>query len=65
MPAFVHVSWLHPHKVRRVTVVGERKMVVYNDVSDNERIRIYDVGVAPAGLGGTGPLRDGRYLPYG
>jgi predicted dehydrogenase len=50
-PAFVHVSWLHPHKVRRVTVVGERKMVVYNDLSDNERIRIYDVGVAVAETG--------------
>jgi predicted dehydrogenase len=47
-PAFVHVSWLDPNKVRRVTVVGERKMAVYNDLSDNERIRIYDVGVAPA-----------------
>ena len=47
-PAFVHVSWLSPRKVRRVTIVGERKMVVYNDVSDNERIRIYDVGVDPA-----------------
>jgi predicted dehydrogenase len=47
-PAFVHVSWLDPNKVRQVTVVGERKMAVYNDLSDNERIRIYDVGVAPA-----------------
>ncbi len=46
-PAFVHVSWLNPQKVRRVTVVGEKKMVVYNDMSDNERIRIYDAGVDP------------------
>jgi predicted dehydrogenase len=46
--AFVHVSWLDPCKVRRVTVVGERKMAVYNDLSDNERIRIYDVGVDAA-----------------
>jgi predicted dehydrogenase len=45
-PAFIHLSWLDPRKVRRVTVVGERKMVVYNDMSDNERIRIYDIGVA-------------------
>jgi predicted dehydrogenase len=51
IPAFIHVSWLDPYKVRRVTVVGEHKMVVYNDVSDNERIRIYDVGVSPAELG--------------
>ncbi len=47
-PAFIHVSWLNPNKVRQVTVVGERKMAVYNDLSDNERIRIYDVGVAYA-----------------
>ena len=46
--AFVHVSWLDPCKVRRVTVVGERKMAVYNDLSDNERIRVYDIGVDPA-----------------
>ncbi len=43
--AFVHVSWLDPCKTRRLTVVGERKMAVYNDMSDNERIRIYDSGV--------------------
>jgi predicted dehydrogenase len=44
--AYVHVSWLDPCKVRRVTVVGERKMAVYNDLSDNERIRVYDIGVS-------------------
>jgi predicted dehydrogenase len=49
-PAFIHVSWLDPNKVRRVTVVGDRKMAVYDDLSDNERIRIYDVGVAPANI---------------
>jgi predicted dehydrogenase len=43
--AFVHVSWLDPCKVRRVTVVGDQRMAVYNDLSDNERIRIYDTGV--------------------
>ncbi|MDN5914089.1 MAG: Gfo/Idh/MocA family oxidoreductase [Pseudonocardia sp.] len=48
--AFVHVSWLDPNKVRRVTVVGDRKMAVYNDLSDNERIRVYDVGVDPAAI---------------
>jgi predicted dehydrogenase len=45
--AFVHVSWLNPDKVRRTTVVGERRMAVYDDMSDNERIRIYDIGVDP------------------
>jgi predicted dehydrogenase len=46
--AFVHVSWLDPCRVRRVTVVGDRKMAVYDDMSDNERIRVYDIGVDPA-----------------
>jgi predicted dehydrogenase len=45
--AFVHVSWLNPDKVRRTTVVGERRMAIYDDMSDNERIRIYDIGVEP------------------
>lgn len=48
--AYVHVSWLNPMKVRKVTVVGERKMVVYDDMSDSERIRIHDIGVDPSGI---------------
>ena len=43
--AHLHVSWLDPCKVRRVTVVGSKKMVVYNDVQESEKIRIYDKGV--------------------
>ncbi len=43
--AHIHVSWLDPCKVRRVTVVGSKKMVVYNDVESLEKIRIYDKGV--------------------
>jgi len=43
--AHVRVSWLDPSKVRRTTVVGSRKMVVYDDVNPMERIKIYDKGV--------------------
>lgn len=47
--AHIHVSWLDPCKVRRLTVVGSQKMVVYDDVENNEKIKIYDKGVeAPA-----------------
>ena len=46
--AQIHVSWLDPCKVRRVTVVGSRKMAVYNDLADQERLRIYDKGVVLA-----------------
>jgi predicted dehydrogenase len=43
--ADVRVSWLDPCKIRRITVVGSQKMVVYDDVEDNEKIKIYDKGV--------------------
>jgi predicted dehydrogenase len=43
--AHVHASWLDPCKTRRVTVVGDRKMVVYDDVADLDKITIYDRGV--------------------
>ncbi|MBN1314357.1 MAG: Gfo/Idh/MocA family oxidoreductase [Anaerolineales bacterium] len=43
--AHIHVSWLDPCKVRRVTVVGSTKMVVYNDIEQLEKIKIYDKGV--------------------
>ena len=38
----IHVSWLDPRKVRRITAVGARKMAEYDDMADQERIRIYD-----------------------
>jgi predicted dehydrogenase len=44
--AHMHVSWLDPCKVRQVIIVGSKKMVVYDDVSEAEKIRIYDKGVA-------------------
>jgi predicted dehydrogenase len=44
--AFIHVSWLDPNKIRRTTIVGSRKMVVYDDTALQEKIRIYDKGVS-------------------
>jgi predicted dehydrogenase len=40
-----HVSWLHPRKIREITIVGSRKMAVYDDVSETEKVHIYDKGV--------------------
>ena len=45
IPAYVHVSWLDPCKVRRITVVGSKKMAVYNDIENEQKIKIYDKGV--------------------
>lgn len=44
--ANIHVSWLDPRKVRQVTIVGSKKMAIYDDISDAEKIRIYDKGLA-------------------
>jgi predicted dehydrogenase len=40
--AHVHVSWLDPHKVRKLTIVGSKKMVVFDDNESTEKLRIYD-----------------------
>lgn len=42
---YVHLSWLDPSKVRRMTVVGSRKMAVYDDMLADERVRIFDKGL--------------------
>ncbi len=42
--AHIHVSWLDPHKIRKVTLVGSQKMVVFDDMEAAEKIRIYDKG---------------------
>ncbi len=47
--AHLHVSWLDPHKLRKFTVVGSRKMVVFDDMEASEKVRIYDKGVDRAG----------------
>jgi predicted dehydrogenase len=42
--AQIHLSWLDPRKERRLTVVGSRKMVVFDDTHATEKLRIYDKG---------------------
>jgi predicted dehydrogenase len=56
----IHVSWLDPRKVRRITAVGSRKMVVYDDMADEERIRVYDKSATPP-EGGEAPLSGVAY----
>lgn len=43
--ATVQSSWLDPRKVREMTIVGSRRMIVYNDVEPLEKIKIYDIRV--------------------
>ena len=45
MLADIRVSWLDPCKIRRYTVVGSQKMLVYDDIEPDNKIVIYDKGV--------------------
>ena len=42
--ANIHVSWLDPNKIRRITIVGTKKMVLYDDIAEN-KISIFDKGI--------------------
>ena len=45
--AHIHVSWLDPHKTRKLTVVGDRKMAVFDDTSPDQKLAVFDKGVEP------------------
>lgn len=51
----IMVSWLHPHKVRQVTVVGDRKMIVWDDLGQMGPLMIFDKTVA----------RESHYTDFG
>jgi predicted dehydrogenase len=55
--ANIHLSWLDPHKLRRVTIVGSKKMVVFDDMEASEKLKVYDKGV-----GNTSYSTYGEYL---
>jgi predicted dehydrogenase len=42
----IHVSWADPNKVREVVAVGSRRRVVFNDLNDVERVRVFERGVS-------------------
>lgn len=51
----IHVSWLEPCKVRKITLIGDKKMVVFDDIDQLEPIKIYDKGV----------IKEKRYENFG
>jgi predicted dehydrogenase len=40
--AHLHLSWLDPHKIRRITVVGRDKMAVFDDMEPERKVTVYD-----------------------
>jgi predicted dehydrogenase len=57
----IHVSWLDPRKVRSMTVVGSKKMVVYDDIAD-DKIAVYDKGIDRKAVLGEHMDYDGPYF---
>lgn len=42
----MHLSWLDPFKTRTMTIVGQNQMIVFDDVTNNEKIKIFDKGAS-------------------
>jgi predicted dehydrogenase len=59
--AHIHLSWLDPHKIRKLTVVGSRQMVVFDDMEADRKITVYDKGFhVDEGKSGSGSY--GEYI---
>jgi predicted dehydrogenase len=58
--ANVHLSWLDPYKTRRLTVIGERRMLVFDDVQSDEKLRLFDKGASY-----ERPAEEARGTDYG
>jgi predicted dehydrogenase len=62
--ANIHVSWLDPHKVRSMTIVGSKKMVVYDDIAEN-KIAVFEKGIdRTAKLGENMPFDSPQEFNY-
>lgn len=59
--ANIHVSWLDPRKIRCMTIVGSKRMIVYDDVSEN-KIAIFDKGIDVKAKLGTN--MDYDFMPF-
>ena len=47
--AHMHLSWLDPHKMRKLTVVGREKMAVFDDMEPERKVTLYEKSAGPAG----------------
>jgi predicted dehydrogenase len=47
--AHMHLSWLDPHKMRKMTVVGREKMVVFDDMESERKVTVYEKRAGPKG----------------
>jgi len=60
--ANIHVSWLDPHRIRSMVIVGSEKMVIYDDTEEN-KIAIYDKGIDRRAALGKNMDFDNQHFP--
>jgi predicted dehydrogenase len=51
--AIIHSSWLDPKKIREMTIVGSKQMIVYDDMAQQEKIKVFDARVEGPPPNGT------------
>jgi len=61
--ANAHLSWLDPHKTRKMTIVGDKKMIVFDDMEPRNKLAIFDKGVEWTEKGGVSVRYGDIYLP--
>jgi predicted dehydrogenase len=54
--AHMHLSWLDPHKMRKMTVVGREKMVVFDDMEPERKVTVYEKRAGPGGALHSGDI---------
>jgi predicted dehydrogenase len=54
--AHMHLSWLDPHKMRKMTVVGREKMVVFDDMEPERKVTVYEKSVDRDGVAYSGDI---------
>jgi predicted dehydrogenase len=59
--AHIHVNWLAPVKLRSTVIGGSKRMIVYDDLSPSEKIKVYDKGVI---INGDAAQRDKALIDY-
>jgi predicted dehydrogenase len=55
--AHMHLSWLDPQKMRKMTVVGREKMVVFDDMEPERKVTVYEKKVDPSGVAVSGDIQ--------
>jgi predicted dehydrogenase len=60
----VHVNWLSPTKIRRITIGGSRRTLVWDDLNPQQRLSVYDRGVAYEQIAADGEERRAATVSY-